>query len=141
MAQTVQQALSDATLYSDDQIYQFIQLPANGITLAAGIIAEASLPFSTIIVDKDEVTLMLPNEAYDEFQRRLKHATVSNITYRLITFDVILEPTLVGFMAHITEALAEANISVLPFSAYSRDHLFVADTDFNRAMSTLQSLQ
>lgn len=139
--QTVQQALSAATLFTDNQVYRFVQLPANGITVAAGILAEASLPFSTIIADKDEVTLMLPSEAYDEFQRRLKHAIVSNITYRLITFDVVLEPTLVGFMAHITEALAEAKISVLPFSAYSRDHLFVSEMDFDRAMSTLQALQ
>lgn len=139
--QTIQQALADATLYSDDHIYRFIQFPANGITVAAGILAEASLPLSALLVDKDEVTLMIPNEVYEEFERRFKHAIVSEIEYNLITFDVVLEPTLVGFMAHLTRALADANISVLPFSAYSRDHIFVSASDFESAMTTLKSLQ
>ena len=108
MAQTIQQALSDVTLYSDDLIYRFVKLPANAITVAAGIVAEAGNPFCAMVVDKDEVTLMLPDETCEEFQSRLKFATLSDISYRLITFDVILEPTLVGFMAHITKALGES---------------------------------
>jgi len=141
MAQTVQQALSDATLYSDEHVYRFITLPPNAITVAAGIIAEAGHPFCAMIVDKDEVTLMLPDSAREEFQNRLKYATISEIQYRLITFDVVLEPTLIGFMAHITKALGEAKISVMPYAAFSRDHIFVAKADFDKALSTLKSLQ
>ncbi len=141
MAQTIQQALSDATLYSDELAYRFITMPPNAITVAAGIIAEAGHPFCAMIVDKDEVTLMLPESAYEEFQNRLKYATISDIKYRLITFDVVLEPTLIGFMAHITKALGESKISVMPYAAYSRDHIFVAEADFNNALSTLNSLQ
>ena len=141
MDQTIQKAISDADLYTDDLLYRFIQLPSNAITVAAGIIAEAGNPFCALLVDKDEVTLMLPEEACNEFQNRLKLATISDIKYRLITFDVILEPTLIGFMAHITKALGESNISVMPFAAFSRDHIFVADINFEKALSTLKSLQ
>lgn len=141
MTQTVQQVLKDATLYSDSQSYRFVTLPPNAITVAAGIVAEASLPFCALLVDKDEVTLMLPDEVCDEFQNRLKFATMSDTIYRLITFDIVLESTLVGFMAHITAALADAKISVMPFAAYSRDHIFVSDADFDAAITTLQSLQ
>ncbi len=141
MAQTIQEVLSQAQIYSDEIIYRFVQFPANGITVASGIVAEASLPFTGLLIDKDEVTLMLPQEAYEEFERRFKYATVSDIEYRLITFDIVLEPTLVGFMAHITRALADADISVLPFSAYSRDHIFVATQDFEKAIDTLKALQ
>lgn len=141
MSQTVEQALSDAQLYTDDVIYRFVTLPTNAITVAAGIIAEASVPFCALLVDKDEVTLMIPDDVCDAFSNRLKYGTISEITYRLITFDVVLEPTLIGFMAYITKALAEADISVMPFAAYSRDHLFVAEADIDKAMSILQSLQ
>jgi len=141
MMQTVQDALSEATIYSDNILYCFAKFPANGITIASGIVAEASLPFTGLLIDKDEVTLMLPQEAYEEFKKRFKFATVSDISYRLITFDVVLEPTLVGFMARITQALADAGISVLPFAAYSRDHIFVAEADFEKAVTTLKSLQ
>lgn len=141
MAQTIQQALSNAELYSDDVVYRFVKLPANGIIVAASIVAETRNPFCAMIVDKDEVTLMLSEETCDDFQNRLKLATLSDIKYRLITFDVILEPTLIGFMAHITKALGESSISVMPYAAFSRDHIFVADTDFDTALSVLNSLQ
>jgi hypothetical protein len=141
MAQTIQDALTQADIYTDNRSYRFVQFPANGITVAAGIVAEASLPFTALLVDKDEVTLMLPQEVIDEFENRFKYATISDIDYRLITFDVVLEPTLIGFMAHITQALAGANISVMPFAAYSRDHIFVPAQDIDRAIQTLSSLQ
>ena len=44
-------------------------------------------------------------------------------------------------MAKITKALAIAKISVLPFAAYSRDHIFVAEDDFEKAMQVLERLQ
>jgi len=141
MAQTIQQALSNATLYTDELVYRFITMPANAIIVAAGIIAEVGHPFCAMIVDKDEVTLMLPASACDEFQNRLKYATISDIKYRLITFDIVLEPTLIGFMAHITKALGESKISVMPYAAFSRDHIFVSDADFDKALSTLKTLQ
>ena len=141
MPQTIADVLRTAKFITDNELYRLVKLPARAITLAAGIIAEIGNPFCVLIVDKDEVTLMLPDEATDEFQNRLKYATISPTNYRLITFDVVLEPTLVGFMAHITKALAEANISVMPFAAYSRDHIFVAEDDFDEALTTLQSLQ
>ena len=64
---------------------------------------------------------------------------ISSIDYRLITFDVDLAPTLVGFMAFITDKLANAKVSVLPFGAYSKDHIFVSTQDFEKAMDVLQN--
>ena len=141
MAQTVQQALQDAQFYSDAQPYRLVQLPANGITAAAGIVAEAGIPFCALLVDKDEVTLMLPEVVCQEFRNRLRFGTISNTVYRLITLDVVLEPALVGFMALISQTLAAADISVMPFAAYSRDHIFVPAADFENALSALKALQ
>jgi len=141
MVQTIREVLAQAVLYSDDYRYRFIKLPANAIMAAAGVVAAAANPFTALIVDKDEVTLMLDESDYQDYQQRLIEHQVSAISYRLITFDVELEPTLVGFMAHISSALAQAKISILPYAAYSRDHLFVAEADFEKAMSILRQLQ
>jgi hypothetical protein len=141
MAQTVEQALAQAELYSDDYVYRFIKLPSNAITAAAGVVAQAGNPFTALLVDKDEVTLMLEDEDYEEYKKRLLSHKVSETRYRLITFDVVLESTLVGFMARVTRALAEAKISVMPFAAFSRDHIFVSETDFQKAMQVLQELK
>lgn len=141
MAQTVHDALREATLYSDEYVYRFVQLPPNAIVAAAGVVAETATPFSALLLDKDEVTLMLEEEDFEQFKHRLLDHRVSDIGYRLITFDVELEPTLIGFMAQVSAALADANISLLPFAAYSRDHIFVAEDQFEQAIQVLEELK
>jgi hypothetical protein len=44
-------------------------------------------------------------------------------------------------MAVVTRALADANVSVLPFAAYSRDLVFVSEKDFDTAMQVLERLK
>ncbi|MBC7813669.1 MAG: ACT domain-containing protein [Burkholderiales bacterium] len=140
MPQTIEQALAAAKLYSDGQQYVLARLPLAAITAAAGVIAEMSEPFCALIVDKDEVTLLLPEVALADFARRLPGHTASPDKLRLITFDVVLEPTLVGFMARVTAALAAANVTVFPYAAFSRDHLFVPTTQYDSAIAALKKL-
>lgn len=141
MPQTLEEALQNAVLYSDDYIYRFVKLPVNAITAAAGVIAQAGNPFSALLLDKDEVTLMIEDEDFHEFKKRLLDHEVSEVRYRLITFDIELEPTLIGFMAQVSTALASQNISLMPFAAYSRDHIFVNEDDFDRAITILENLK
>lgn len=141
MAQTVEQALAAAKLYGDEQIYKIVHLPANAVLAAAGVLAEIGEPFSALIVDKDEVTLVLTAEDLQEFGRRLPGHVASADDYRLITFDVELEPSLVGFMARISAALAQAQVTILPFAAFSRDHLLVPAAQFDQAITALRNLQ
>ena len=141
MTQSAEQILGAVELYSDDADYRILRLPASAITLGAGIVAEANLPFSALIADKDELTLMLPEAACLAFQRRLRFAQVGEQLYRLITFDAELEPTLVGFIARVSAALAAERIPILSFAAFSRDHIFVPAEDFQRATGALRALQ
>lgn len=141
MSQTVDEILRSCEFRSDKSDYRLLKLPANGIILAAGIIAEASLPFSAMLADQDEVTMLLPDEVCREFQGRLKMATMSEVVYRLITVEAILEPDLVGLVARVSRALAESGIPVLVCAAYSRDHIFVPVDCFDKALAALKSLQ
>lgn len=141
MSQTVDDVLHSCEFRSDELDYRLLKLPANGITLAAGIVAEASLPFSAMLADRDEVTLLLPDEVCQEFQGRLKMATLSEVVYRLITIEAILEPELTGLIARVSRSLAESGIPVLVFAAYSRDHVFVPVDRFDKALAALRSLQ
>ncbi|MCY4464312.1 MAG: ACT domain-containing protein [Chloroflexi bacterium] len=141
MTQTAEVALRQATLYSDGRIYRLLQLPPNAITLAAALVAEAALPFSALLADKDEVTLLLPDDVCQEFARRLRYATISDEAYRQITFDIELDSALVGFMALVSRALADNGIPILTYAAFSRDHVVLRDHDFDKAMHTLNQLQ
>ena len=141
MDQTVASALERARLYSDNMDYRILRLPAGAITLAAGVVAEGALPFIALVVDKDEVTLLLPDEVCAEFSGRLRHAIVSEQVYRLITLDVPLEPYLVGFVARISACLAAAGVPILPYAAHSRDHILVPVEHFATAIGALEALQ
>lgn len=141
MTQTVQQALQAAKLYTDELTYSLVALPPNGIMAAAGVLAEIGEPFATLIVDKDEVTLIIPSDDVPDFATRLRNHRLSAATYRLITFDIELDQSMTGFMARVSEALAAAGVPILPLSAFSRDHLLVPADKFDAAWSTLQKLQ
>jgi hypothetical protein len=139
--QTVQQALRVAQFYTDGIDYQLLQLPRGAVMAAAGVVAEIGEPFCALLVDKDEVSLIISVEAYDHFAGRLKNAVPSDHPYRLLTVDVVLDSALVGFMAALTPALAQAGISVIPLGAYSRDHLLIPAHHIEIALATLKQLQ
>ena len=140
MSQTVDDVLRSAILYSDGRLYRLLKLPTSAIALAAGIVAEIGQPFCALVADKDEVTLLMPDEARADFRARLRQAEASEQAYRLITLDLALDPDLVGLIARLTEALAAVDIPILAFAAYSRDHLLVPAVDFDKAMRTLSDL-
>ncbi len=79
MAQTVEQALQQAKLYTDDMLYSLIHLPPNGIMAAAGVLAQIGEPFGALIADKDEVTLVIPADMVDDFASRLRDHRVGAI--------------------------------------------------------------
>lgn len=141
MSQTADQALAQSQLYSDGIEYILVRFPPRAITAAAGVLAEIGEPFGALIADKDEVTLVIPADAQPDFIDRLPDHTVSPQRYRLITFDVALDLSLVGFLALISAALAEARIPIMAFAAYSRDHILVTTDKFNIAMAALEKLQ
>jgi hypothetical protein len=133
-------ALAQAPLYSDDALYTVVHLPAAAITAGAGVLAEIGTPFSALIVDKDEVTLVLPEDAWREYAHRVPdHRTEDS--YRLITFDLALDPTLIGFMALVSRILADAGVTILALSAFERDHILVPAAQFQDAWDALRAAQ
>jgi hypothetical protein len=127
-------------LSTDEVVYTAIKLPAQAITAAAGVLAEIAEPFSALIVDKDEVSLYIPLDQYADFTKRLPLATQLG-EFRLITFEVEMEFDVVGFMAVVSAILAKANIPIMPFAAFSRDHILVPANQFELAWQSLQEAQ
>ena len=117
MIQTVDDVLRSVNLYSDGRLYRLLKLPPGAITLAAGIVAEIGQPYCALIVDRDEVTLLMPDEARADFRARLRQAEASEQAYRLITLDLSLAPELVGLIARLAATLAAVEIPILAFAA------------------------
>lgn len=94
------------------------------------------MPFSAYVYDKDEITLVLSQEIWDQVRPQVTALAVSS-GYRLITFDVPLDLGLVGYLATLAAVIADAGVSIFPVSAFSRDHILVAEADFDRAWKVL----
>ena len=141
MPHTIEEAIASAGFISDDEHYALVKLPANAIIPAAGVLAEMNTPFSALILDQDEITLFVIADAVEHFSKRLRDSVVYATQFRLITIDVELDPQMVGFMAHISTALAAAGVGVFPYAAYSRDHIFVPAHQFDTALQTLENLK
>ncbi len=132
--------LSQAPLFTDDVTYLVVHAPARAIIAAAGILAEISEPFSALIADKDEVTLVIAAEHWEEFGHRLAESRLGG-EYRLITFDLPLPSDLLGFLALVGRILADAGVSILAFSACERDHILVPAPAFQAAWDALRAAQ
>jgi hypothetical protein len=141
MTASAEQLFAQSHLYADPRDYALVSLPPQAIMAAAGVMAECGEAFSALIADKDEVTLVLLAAAWPEFAARLPGHRPAPDTYRLITFEIELEMNLVGFMALVSRALAEAGISILPLAAFTRDHLLVKSQQVEAALDTLRRLQ
>ena len=140
MPQTIQDVLQTATFITTDDTLRLIKLPVNAVSAAAGVIAEIGEGFTVLIVDQFEVTLVLPDAAVEHFARRLPGHELGE-AYRLITVDAQLSPDLIGFIAHLSTALADANVGVFPYAAYPRDHIMVPAAQIERALETLNRLK
>ena len=88
-----------------------------------------------VIQDKDEITVIID-------QSRINDENVIEVErdWKIITFDMILPFGLVGFLARVSQALAEEKISIFALSAYSTDHILVKQKDLPQAIKKLESL-
>lgn len=89
-----------------------------------------------ILRDAHEVTLVIETDDWQRIRHAARDARVET-DYRLLTLDVVLPWTVVGYLARVTEILAEANISVGVLSSFSRDHLLIRQGDLGKALKVL----
>jgi uncharacterized protein len=89
-----------------------------------------------ILSDKYEVTLMLDDVDYQTCRYAIRDAKVEG-NFRLLTFDLVMDFTVIGFMSAVSKILADAEISIMALSAFSRDHLLIKQDDLAKALKVL----
>lgn len=88
-----------------------------------------------VVQDRNEITVIID-------QTRIDDEDIIEIEkdWKLITFDTVLPFDTVGFLAAITNALAEEGISVFVISSYSTDHILVKKENLEKALEKLESM-
>lgn len=89
-----------------------------------------------IFKDKFETTLLLDEIDFETIRYAIRDAKTER-NFRLLTFEIVLDFTVVGFLAEISRILAEADISIVAVSSFSRDHLLVKQDDLAKALKVL----
>jgi hypothetical protein len=93
--------------------------------------------FISLTRDKEEITLVVAEEAWRKMAPRFPDAVVQE-GRRLIRFDTVLDFSVVGFIAEISRALAEADISILSISTYRTDAVLVHESRFDDAVNAVK---
>ncbi len=89
-----------------------------------------------IFRDKFEVTLLLDETDFGTMRHAVRDARIQG-NFRLLTFDIKMDFNVVGFMAEVSRILAEAGVSIVALSAFSRDHLLIKQSDLAPALKAL----
>jgi len=89
-----------------------------------------------IFADGREITLLLDETDFGTIRHAVREAKIE-IGFRLLTFDVEMDFNVTGFLAEISRILADAGISIVALSAFSRDHLLVKQADLAAALKAL----
>jgi hypothetical protein len=87
------------------------------------------------IIDKNETTVIIDQSKFNE-----KDGIEIEKDWKILTFDMVLPFGLVGFMAKVSQALADEKISIFAISAYSTDHVLIKEKDLTKAIKKLENL-
>lgn len=89
-----------------------------------------------IFKDRFETTLLLDDIDYSTVRHAVRDAKIEE-NFRLLTFDIELDFSVVGFLAEVAKILAGAGISIVALSAFSHDHLLIKQNDLAKALKIL----
>jgi len=89
-----------------------------------------------IFKDRFETTLLLDEIDFGTLRHAVRDAKTER-SFRLLTFNIELDFNVVGFLAEVARILAEADISIVALSAFSRDNLLVKQDDLAKALKVL----
>ena len=123
-------------LYLPETRFVIASLPLDAYREALSSIVEMK-DFVSLTRDKDEVSLISSEEEWAKIAHRFPSAQVQT-GRRMIAFDTILDFAVVGFIAEISRALAEAGISILNTSTYRTDLVFVHESRFDAAVAAVK---
>lgn len=138
ISESVKRLLAETRIVVHPDDYAVVSIPRSEEAEVRRLLCSLE-PFSSVTFDTAEVSVVLRVEDW----RRLKRHFIGCVEegpYRLITFDIVLDLSVVGFLAAVSERLAEAGISIYALSTFLRDHILVRKEDADRATETLQRL-
>ena len=87
------------------------------------------------IIDEKEITVI------NDQNKIIKDDIIEkDMGWKIITLDIVFPLDTIGVTAKISKIMEKANISILPISAFSRDHFLVKEQNLDKAIKSLKEL-
>ncbi|MGH9847400.1 MAG: ACT domain-containing protein [Blastocatellia bacterium] len=120
-------------LHLPETRFTVASIPLDQYAAVASCLGDIS-GFVQMTRDKQEITLIVAEEVWERLAPNFP-GSVAEGTRRMIRFDTVLNFSVVGFIAEISNALADADISILSLSTYSTDSVLVHESRFDDAVA------
>ena len=118
--------------------YLMIRLPADTKPIPGEWYRPATTRFAVFVREPKDITLIVPRRKWLRMQHMFKKPQVSE-AMKVIIFDIELGINVYGFIAAISQVLANAKISLMPVSSFHRDHILVRKKDLPRTVRLLHN--
>ena len=139
MKEHIKKLWSQTRLQLWPEAYWLVSLPPEQVQNAAHAVSASAQQFAALVVERDEVSLTLCDQAWQQFSARLQTRAVAG-PYRVITLALNLELSITGYLLPAAARFAEAGISIVPQGAFLKDHLLIKAEEVARAMQVLEQL-
>lgn len=131
------QCWADTELVVDPAPFVFTRLDEKNAGAASAVLAAAADDCVIWMRAGSELTIACP-ESLARQHAVLAEAAERSGPYRRIVLDVEVPLSVCGYLAPAAQRLADAGVAILPFAAWSRDHLLVHADQLDLALRTLE---
>ncbi|MFP3951641.1 MAG: ACT domain-containing protein [Candidatus Bathyarchaeia archaeon] len=100
---------------------------------------EGASPFYSLTYTTDEISLVIKRDEWEGNRDRYTGSKYEG-PYKVITLDIVLDLSVVGYLAVISQLLADRGISIYALSTYLKDHILVKKEDRDEAVRVIEGL-
>jgi hypothetical protein len=118
--------------------YLMIRLPVDTKPIPGEWYRPATTRYAVFVREPKDITLIVPQRKWLRMQHMFRKSQVSE-AMKVIIFDIELGINVYGFIAAISQVLANAKISLMPVSSFHRDHILVRKKDLPRTVRLLRT--
>lgn len=126
------------TLREHNYDYSIVMLKTNDIDKAKEMMIFVD-PYFSITFTHEEISVVLKSDDWCCIKHKFDDYREQG-PYRLITFDIELELSLVGYLSVISSILSDVGISIFVISTYLKDHILVKKEQIGKTLKVLQEL-
>jgi len=130
--------LAQTRVRVDPRTFVIVSVPVRFESTLRKALADLHAPFF-VQIGVDELTLVVATDEWTRVRRVFPDAT-EEAGYRLMTLEVRLDWQVIGYLAAVTRALADAGVPVGVLSSFHYDHLLVRDDLLGKTEAALRHL-